>query len=129
MGDLQISRRLCFFFIFALAWGLAGCNRQDADHLSRIGQKLAAGLGDVKESLAVGWHGVVPAMGLQARVEARLYWDKALADAAIEVKANGNEIELTGTVKDQTQQHRAVELAETTSGVEKVVENLQVNSQ
>jgi osmotically-inducible protein OsmY len=128
MGDLRSSIRLPFLVLFGLAWGVAGCNRQDADHLSHIGQKLAAGLGEVRGSLEVGWHGVVPAMGLEARVEARLYWDKALAGAAIEVKASGSEIELTGTVKDQTQQHRAVGLAEATSGVEKVVDNLQVES-
>jgi osmotically-inducible protein OsmY len=125
MGDLRNPRWLCFF---VLALASTGCNRQDADCLTRIGQKLATGLGEAKDSLEIGWQGVVPAMGVEARVASRLHWDKALAGAAIEVKASGSEIELTGTVKDQTQQHRATELAEATTGVEKVVDNLQVNT-
>ena len=128
MGKRRYTSRLRFLFLLALAAGAIGCNRQDADCLTRIGQKLAAGLGEAKGSLEVGWQGVVPAMGLEARVAARLHWDKALDGAAIEVKANGTEIELSGTVKDQTQQQRAAELAEATTGVEKVVDNLQVNS-
>ena len=125
MAKLRNPRWLVFL---ALACAAIGCNRQDADSLSRIGQKLAAGLGEAKESLEIGWHGVVPAMGLEARVAARLHWDKALAGAAIVVKASGSEIELTGTVKEQAQQQRAVELTEATTGVEKVVDNLQVNA-
>jgi hypothetical protein len=128
MGYLRPTLRLQFLYLLVLALGITGCNRQDADCLTRIGQKLSAGLGEAKESLEVGWQGVVPAMGLEARVAARLHWDKALAGAAIEVKASGSEIELTGTVKDQTQQHRAAELTEATTGVEKVVDNLQINS-
>ncbi len=128
MGQLQRPRWHQFLFLLVLAGTTAGCNRQDADCLTHIGQKLASGLGEAKQSLEVGWQGVVPVIGLEARVAARLHWDKALAGAAIEVKASGAEVELTGTVQDLTQQHRAAELAEGTTGVEKVTNNLQVSS-
>jgi len=128
MGKRRHTSRLRLFLL-VLAGGIIGCNRQDSDCLTRIGHKLAAGLGEARGSLEVGWHGVVPAMGLEARVAARLHWDKALDGAVIEVKASGTEIELSGTVKDQTQQLRAMELSEATTGVDKVVDNLQVNPQ
>lgn len=128
MRILGKPRRLTVSILLATALLPAGCKRQDAECLTRIGQKMATALGEAKSSLDVGWQGVVPAMGLEARVAARLHWDKALAGAAIEVKVNNAEVELTGTVGDQTQSARAAELAEATTGVEKVVNNLQINS-
>lgn len=110
---------LCILFL------LAGCARQDADSLARIGRKLAerAGdwIGDVREQLDLGGGDSV-----QARVTQRLRWEKKLADVAIEVKAQGAEVELCGIVPDHALKLRALELAEATTGVQKVIDNIQV---
>lgn len=106
---------------------LAGCSSNDADHLARIGRKtvnktasLAGGEG--------GWQmfraGLDEAT-LDARVSARLRWDKVLADTSIEVRTNGPVVELRGRVRDLAQRRKAVELAESTAGVERVVDALE----
>ena len=128
MGALRNPRRF-FMFLLPTILLLTGCNKQDAECLTHIGQKMAAALGETKDSLNVSWQGVVPAMGLEARVAARLHWDKSLSGAAIEIKVNNAEVELNGTVQDQSQSARAGELAEATTGVEKVVNSLRVNSE
>ena len=134
MGDW---RRIAVGCLLAgLVAALVGCNHQDADHLARVGQKVAersqtltaepgsqlsAGLQNVRANLNEG--------PLDARVLARLKWDKALADTAIEVQATGNHIHLKGAVKDQDQRRRAVELSKTTVGVEDVTDELTVAEQ
>ncbi|MBM4070684.1 MAG: BON domain-containing protein [Planctomycetes bacterium] len=116
-----------------LGFGLlpfAGCSRGDSDCLARIARKVSCRVGDataeIKNSLGTGWQDVGGELGVEARVTARLRWDKALADAAIEVKLHDGEIELTGVVKDEAQRQRAIEIAGSTSGVEKVADQLQI---
>lgn len=112
-----------------------GCNSKDADHLAQIGRRTmgrAAAVTGKKsdaassplQALRVGWEQLT----VDARVSARLQWDKTLADAAIQVRASSGVVELRGTVRDINQRRRAVELAETTAGVEKVVDRLEVAS-
>ena len=60
-----------------------------------------------------------------ARVAVRIRWDKEMADAAVQVEAAGpGVVRLQGTVTDAAQHHRAKELAESTQGVEQVVNEL-----
>ena len=63
---------------------------------------------------------------LENRVKTRLHWDRALAEASIEVHATDKAVELKGTLSSQEQVRRAVELAESTVGVDRVVNSLQV---
>jgi osmotically-inducible protein OsmY len=114
---------------------LGGCSRQDADRLARVGRKgmgkAEAAVGSLNNNLAHGWPGGVDAFGdagLDQRVAARLRWDRTLAALTIDVQAHGKEIELKGKVQDLTQRRRAVELAETTAGVEKVTDLLQTEA-
>jgi hypothetical protein len=106
---------------------LAGCNRQDTDCLSRVGRKLLdrahGATHDLRGKLDFG----LSAAGVQERVQQRLRADKALAETAIEVTGQGAEVELKGTVKTRDQRMRAVDLAETTVGVEKLTDVLQVS--
>ncbi len=62
---------------------------------------------------------------LDARVSIRLRWDKNLADMPIQVSSKGAVVELKGAVRDLDQRRRAVEIAESTAGVEKVVDALE----
>jgi hypothetical protein len=112
-----------------------GCKQEDADRLARVGQKVTTKLQTVtldtdhtvlKEWQAVchGWDETT----LAGRVAARLRWDKKLADTPIQVSAKGNEVELKGTLREESQRQRAVELATLTAGVEKVHDALEAPS-
>jgi hypothetical protein len=119
--------------LLGLAALAAGCNRQDTERLARVGRRVVAKAealtSDLRENLGDGWKGFCASTelaGLEARVAARLRWDKGLTDAAVTVHATGGDVELKGTVHDPTQRRRAVELAESTAGVEKVTDSMQL---
>ncbi|GIW79297.1 MAG: hypothetical protein KatS3mg105_1104 [Gemmatales bacterium] len=102
----------------------AGCNRQDADKLEQIGHVIVS---KVKSLDSDGWQAATTRLNqltLQSRVSARLRWDKALEKSQIEVQAHEACVELKGIVLNLEQRQRAVHLAETTSGVEKVIDQL-----
>lgn len=61
--------------------------------------------------------------GLAQRVRHRLLWDRKLADAAISVQVQGDEVRLSGSLVDDDLRRRAVDLAENTVGVGKVTVN------
>jgi osmotically-inducible protein OsmY len=114
------------FFLFLF---LAACNRQDTDALSRIGSKLSA-LGQeqtdtLREKYQVSWS-LVP--GIREKIQQRLAWDKNLEGAKIEVLVSGKSIELKGHVVSEEQRRYALALAENTSGVEKVLDTLQISA-
>ncbi|HLJ93430.1 MAG TPA: BON domain-containing protein [Gemmataceae bacterium] len=110
-----------------------GCNQADAERLARIGQKLTARAESLTADQAGGFHKGWQTVcnswqetTLAGRVAARLRWDKKLADAQVQASAAGTVVELKGIVRDADQRQRAVELAETTTGVEKVTDSLEV---
>jgi osmotically-inducible protein OsmY len=109
-----------------------GCSNQDQAHLARCGRKIADRLENLIHSdgkLAAVWQsvqGCSDEAALDARISARLRWDKVTADAQVQVKAAGGVVELKGTVRDPDQRRRAVELAEGTVGVEKVTDSLEI---
>jgi hypothetical protein len=113
---------------------LGGCTSQDAAHLAQIGRQTAAKVGTLaggpEGRLAVGWQAVHSQGGgtaaLEARVAARLRWEKTLAEIPLQIQATGRVIELKGTVPTLAQRRRAVELAESTVGVERVVDALEL---
>jgi len=111
-----------------------GCAKQDADRLAHIaqksGQKLDKLTGGVRNKVAGSWHAARGSIGeetLDSRVETRLKWDKLLANRDIQVKTNAQGIvELKGTVADEAQHQRAMELANSTDGVTSVTDSLVV---
>ena len=115
----------------ALALLVCGCG-EDVDRLGRIGSKAAGKFQDMtggrNGKLADGWQAVCGALGdttPEARVAVRLRWDKQLSDADIQATTTGpGVVRLQGTVADAAQQQRAKELAESTQGVEQVVNEL-----
>lgn len=120
-------------FACLVAVGAAGCSGEDAEHLSRIGGKIAAhvhaGTATVPAPLASGWQALsadLDRFALDVRVGARLRWDKSLVGADIHVHADGGIVELTGAARDLDQRRRAVELAESTAGVDKVTDLVDV---
>src|SRR5262249_47232983 len=110
-----------------------GCNSQDTERLGRVGQRLAARIealtGVASGPLTSGWPGGPTEpddMGLDSRVSARVQWDKALQGCKVQIRAQDGTVELTGTVLTVAQRRRAVELAESTVGADKVVDSLEL---
>lgn len=63
---------------------------------------------------------------VEDRVKARLETDRRLQGIAFTITADGASVKLQGIVPDETARKRAVALAENTSGVEAVVDELAV---
>jgi len=108
----------------------AGCVKQDTEILSRVGRNLAektkTSTAGLRERLPFRLT-VAGEPSLADRIQQRLANDKLLAAATIAVHINGAEAELKGAVERDEQKRRAVDLAETTQGVEKVIDSLQVS--
>ena len=121
--------------ILALALMASGCS-QDADRLARICQKTSAkfdGLTEgLRDKLHNGWGAVrtsVSETGVDSRVQLRLRWDKDMAGSEVMVSLAGpGVVELSGTIVDLPQRRRAVELAQTTVGVESVLDRLTIEA-
>ncbi len=121
-----------FGWFAAVVVFVAGCNRQDTECLSRIGRKLAAhakaGTGEIGAKIDLSWASKREP-SLQDKVHDRLRFENTLTDVAFEVRVNGKEIELKGNVKTALQRQRAIELAETVAGVEKVNADITVRDE
>ena len=115
-----------------LVAGVLGCSGQDADRLARVGRTAAAKAEDLtggaRSRLTGGWQalrGYWAESTPDSRVATRLHWDKGLAGAAIRVSSPGSgRVRLQGSVADLSQRRRAVELAQSTLGVEEVLDEL-----
>jgi osmotically-inducible protein OsmY len=122
--------------LLVLALVPCACEQQDTERLARVARKAGekaqcvTGVAEGKvtsglQAVRAGWD----EMALDARVAMRLRWDKALADARIQVHVDGNAILLKGTVVQEDQKRRAVELAQATVGVDKVTDAILVASE
>ena len=129
MGILQ--RRHAFWLLPVTVW-ITGCNGEDTERLAHVGhkvmEKIESATGNADGKLFGGLQAMRGAAepDLAGRVSARLRWDKSLADVKIEVSASGSILELKGSVREPAQKKRVLELAESTDGVDKVTDNLEV---
>jgi len=119
-------------WLACLALLAVGCDGQDADRLARIGRKAVdkiqaqagADPGRGADSLQ-SIRGGLGEFALDAKVSARLRWDKELEGTAIQVgSVGGGAVKLSGTVPSFEARQRAVQLAGSTSGVSKVIDEL-----
>ena len=121
-----------WFFAIGLVLVAAGCNRHAADALSRIGRKLGAhaknSAGDVGGKIDLSWAGKREP-NLHDKVHDRLRFENTLIDASFEVIVKNKEVELKGAVKTPSQKQRAVELAETVAGVDKVTDSITIREE
>ncbi|HEX4413098.1 MAG TPA: BON domain-containing protein [Lacipirellulaceae bacterium] len=94
---------------------------ESVDHgLNKLGDKLRSGWAEIRQS--------VDEMGVQGRVYGRLHWDKAIANASIDVSVqNDNNVTLSGSVPDEAAHTTAVKLAQDTVGVGRVEDHLTVS--
>ena len=97
----------------------------------RLGESVDRGLNTLGEKLRRTWADIrksVDELTVQGRVYGRLRWDKALANAPIEVTVqNESTVTLSGTVADEAAHTTAVTLAQGTIGVGKVIDHLTVS--
>jgi hypothetical protein len=123
------------WLVLVVAAGACGCGREDADRLARVGNKAVGKFdeltGGARDKLANGWEamrGSVAEATPDSRVTLRLRWDKLLAGADLQVTSpEPGVVRLQGTVADHDQRSRAVGLAESTQGVEKVLDELSLS--
>ena len=98
----------------------------------RLGESVDRGLSNLGEKLRKGWADIrksVDELGVQGRVYGRLHWDKALANAPVEISVQDeNIVTLSGTVADEAARMSAVKLAQDTVGVSRVVDHLTISS-
>jgi hypothetical protein len=126
----QIAAFLILVALFVLLVG-SRFKPSDGDRLAAV-SRLA--VGKVREALPAAERVAAPVHALRGglpqrvedRVRARLESDKALEGAAFAVSAEGGVVKLRGVVVSTAARRRAVELAESTVGVEKVVDELAV---
>lgn len=116
--------------LFLLTGSILGCDTQDTERINRLGKLTVDKVQSLAGDNSKLFSGLQPLrrdgeQGLDARVAARLHWEKSLADAQIEVSIKDGKVELKGKVTDLTQRRRAVELAESTVGADRVVDLLE----
>ena len=111
----------------------AGCVKQDTEILARVGRKLAdksqTATASLREKLPFKLATASAPPTLADHIQQRLASDKQLSAVKIDVQVRGAEVELKGTVDKEEQKLRAFDLAETTQGVEKVLDSLQVRGE
>lgn len=126
----QLAAVLILVALFVLLVG-SNFQRSDGEHLATI-SRLASGRVRAalppSERLAGPMNALKKELPnrLEDRVMARLESDRKLDGIAIQVSCNGGTATLRGVVPDEEAHQRAVELTQTTSGVEHVIDELAV---
>ena len=122
-------RRRIWFVVAILT---CGCGK-DSERLSKVCSlttaKIETMTSGVRAKLKNGVEAARGETGLDSRVATRLRWDKEMDGADVRVLVADGVLQLEGTVVSAAQQRRAVELATTTMGVEKVESKLTVRAQ
>ena len=116
-------------FVVIVGGALGFSKKSDADVLTRVGntgaRKVMVAMPQANRlagPLAATKTGSL--LAIEDRVRLRFQTDKALEGANITVIAEGPEVRLRGEVGNALVRARAVELAQTTAGVEKVTNEL-----
>jgi BON domain len=130
-GTIMLRATLLGAVCVLVVCGVIGHERvvmgQEKDSDS-IGDKIDRGVRDVESKLRESWGDIkrgTHRMTVQGRVYARLYWDKSLADGNLKIEAkDGGVVVLKGTVPNRDARRRAVELAQSTVGVNDTVDEL-----
>jgi hypothetical protein len=118
--------RKALLLIVAIVPLTTGCDSHDGDRLARVGRKVTQKVEALipQRSPFGNSIGLGKSPSVEERVRERFKSDRHLAPQAIEITAEGGIIHLKGTVDREVLQRRAVEIAESTIGVDKVVDEL-----
>ena len=117
-----MRRFLLTLFPIALApLALAGCTKEDPEIVIRTSRVAAAKFATLLPDLFDPE--VLPSPGedrLVGRVRQRLRLDRWLGEVPLKIARDGDTVVVAGPLTDLTLRQRAIDLAETTRGVEKV---------
>ncbi len=127
----KLSRRGWFLLLGGLAVIGGGCSKGDTERLARVGRKIVEKADEMTAAANNRLHtglrtSGVSLSGLDARVSERLRWDKDLENTHIQVDADGPVVTLRGPVPGLVERQRAVAIAQSTVGVQKVVDLLEM---
>lgn len=104
----------------------AGCDRHDGERLARVGRVVTHKIEALTPARTPFGDPIGLRRNLEERVRERFRSDRYLAGQAIEVTAEENAVRLKGSVDQVVLKRRAVEIADATVGVEKVIDELNV---
>ena len=85
---------------------------------AQVGEKTADAAEQARRAMAAG--------SLTAKIKAKMALDDSVKALNIDVDTSGSVVTLNGTVDNEDQRKRAVQLAKETAGVTQVVDNLRV---
>ena len=126
------SNRLAWRLAFLLLLLLSGCKESDGETLRKVARKT----GEKLEGSARPVHlatsplrGAFSENGLAARVQTRIRNDRYLAGQGLKVRGTAaGAVTLSGTVAEPSVKTRALDLAKSTLGVEKVIDEVKVKA-
>lgn len=120
-------KRLSWMFV-PLAVTICGCDGNDGDRLTRVGWTVSQNIQAlVPERMPfVGSLGLPKNSTREQSVRERFRSDRYLGELTIEIIGEPGTIRLRGQVADAVLKRRAVEIAESTVGVEKVIDEIVV---
>jgi hypothetical protein len=107
-----------------LAWTAAvGCSRKDVQTIAKIGGTLTS---RANQALAQAPRMVPQQVSAVEHVLLRLNYDRLLEGCGFVLKGSAERLILSGTVHDESQRQRALEIARTTIDIIEVVDALDV---
>src|SRR5690349_8923010 len=116
MRKIRAALALCFVLltVFAVTAQAQGVGE-------KLGEKIDRGVERLGSELRQGWADIRRAadrMGVQARVYARLHWDKTIQPASIDIAVtDSSTVVLKGSVPTNAAKVKARQIAEDTVGV------------
>lgn len=125
MRNIRFALVLCAVLVPSLA-----CIAQGQGAGEKLGEKIDRGVERLGSELRQGWAEIRRAadrMGVQARVYARLHWDKMVQPATIDIEVeDAGVVVLKGSVSTTAAKDKARQLAQDTVGVTEVIDRLAV---
>jgi hypothetical protein len=111
------------------AWQEQGAGQRAGSKLDEAGRSIKQGLRDAGDAIRNQFakaRDSVHGMGVESRVYGRLHWDKALNTSTLEMEFNNGVVTLRGSVPSAKAKAKAVDLAQDTVGVAKVIDQLAI---
>jgi hyperosmotically inducible periplasmic protein len=106
-----------------------GAGKKAGEKLDEAAQAIKKGLQNARDTVREQFAKTresIHNMGIESRVYGRLHWDKALTSSSLEIEVKNDVATLRGSVPDAKAKAKAVELAENTVGITKVIDQLTI---